>query len=267
MELQSLYLKKSQIEKIEWAKKLTTKTFWKRQFQVEATNRQKIFDLICGIFLPALCCFLDPIIFRSVGAGGSLFGGIRPFAYTLSFVSIMALLAFILWGEKLKWLNGFLSGLFCVGAFISFGIGILILPLSLLGLFVLSGALGFTPLLAGFVYLRNAVRAYKTSKSTVETKLLFNSIALSSILSIALPVFVNLRIDRGLETMGSGDVQTINATAQRFKYIAPLVNFDSLVRCPNRYDKADKNRKEAVERAYKELTGEDISVAALRLAN
>jgi hypothetical protein len=254
MKIQTLELNAFQVEKIEEMKieKIEEKkTFWKRQFQAEATPNQNVFDGIFGIVLPVICFFFDPIVFRGYGA---YLGDIKPFAYLLSFVSIMALLAFLLWGGKLKWLNGFLSGLFAIGAIISTGIGLALLPISLIGLVVLIGALGLTPLFTGFVYGRNAVRAFKTAKSLLGTKLLINMTILSAILSFTIPEVLNVKVQKGLKTIETGDVQTINRTAKKLKFFAPFVNLGSIEDAYRR-ENSDDERKAALASAYKEISG------------
>lgn len=233
--------------------------FWKRQFQTEATKKQKIFDWIFGVILPVVCCYFDPHVFKTTmwGMNGAILGEIKPFAYILSFVSIMMLLMFLLWGEKLKWFNGFLCGLFSIGALISLSVGILLFPFSLLGLIILIGALGFTPLFASFVYFRNAIRAYEFSLPILSKSVLINSLILSAILSFVLPYLINLKIQHGLEIMINGDVDTIRAMTQKFKYIAPIVNFEPLAR-KHSYISLTAEQKEALAESYKELTGEDI---------
>jgi hypothetical protein len=192
MEFQTLGLNDTEINKVE-----SKLGFWKRQFQSEATAKQKTFDGVFGVVLPALCFLFDPFVFRGSGA---LLGAYKPFAYLLSYVSIMGLLAFVLWGEKLKWFNGFLVGLFAVGALISTGIGLVLLPFSLFGLMILIGAMGFTPLFTGFVLWRSAVRAFKISRPGLGTKLLVNMMILSAVLSFTIPEIINVKLHQGLKT-------------------------------------------------------------------
>ncbi len=233
--------------------------FWKRQFQAEFTTKQKTFDWTFGIILPVICCFFDPIVFRSTGFGENLLGDFKPFAYILSFVSIMSLLAFMLWGRRLQWLNGFLSGLFAIGAIISLGVGVVLLPISLMGLVILIGALGFTPLFAAFVYWRNAVRAYKNAYPVLGRNLLLRAMVLSAMFSFITPGIINIKIHQALETMKNGDAQTIVRTLKRLKYVAPLVDFYTLSR-KLRQNNAIKNNDErqAVTDSYRELTGRNL---------
>jgi hypothetical protein len=90
-----------------------------------------------------------------------------------------------------------LSGLFFLASIISLAIGIVLFPFSLLGLIVLIGALGFTPLFTAFVYLRNAIRSYETAAFLMNAKVLRNSAMLSLVLSFCLPYVFNIQIAHG----------------------------------------------------------------------
>lgn len=257
MGLQSLYLKESQIEEIEHDKELVTKSFWQRQFQVKLTNKQKIFDWVFGVILPVICFVADPFLFKGYGLGkGALLGTIKPFAYLLSFILVMTLSANLIWGEKLKLLKPFLSGLFAVGAVISFAIGIILLPFSFLGLMMLIGVLGFTPLFSGFVYLRNSVLCFNPANLDFRKQSLVGAFVLSAVLSITVPMLINVEIQRSLVAMKNGDVNTIHENEKRLKYVSPLVNFDALgghyCASPN----SDEHK--ALAEIYEKYTGEDI---------
>ena len=105
--------------------------------------------------------------------------------------------AWLIWGEKLKWLNAFLAGLFIVGSFISFGIGIIMFPISLIGLFFyFIGALGFTPLFSAIVFLRNSIRAYRAAKPFLEKKILVYSFLLSALFSAVIPSVINVEVNK-----------------------------------------------------------------------
>lgn len=234
--------------------------FWRRQFQTKSTEPQKTFDWLLGVIFPVACFVFDPMVFKGNMLGTAFLGQIKPFAYVLSFVSVMAMAAWLVWGKKLKWLNGFLAGLFAVGGLISLGIGIVLLPYSLLGLAMLIGVLGFTPLLTSIVFMRNALRAFYSAKPFLKTKTLIHVFALSAILSAVVPYVLNIQIKNALDEMTRGDAQTIRANAQKLKYVAPLVNPDVLTL---RYHHSATNEKEmekmkAIAEAHQLLTGEDI---------
>ncbi|HLM00111.1 MAG TPA: hypothetical protein VK400_03585, partial [Pyrinomonadaceae bacterium] len=201
----------------------------------------------------------DPIVFKGGFGGSALLGVFKPFAYVLSFVSVMAMAAWLIWGAKLKWLNGFLAGLFAVGGVISLAVGIVLLPLSLLGLLLLIGILGFTPLFTSIVFLRNAARSFHAAKPFLERGVLINSLMLSAVLSLALPAVLNIQVKRALDEMINGDAQAVSAQAGKLKYVAPLVDFSDLgVRYAARKNNMDEEKRAAFAAAYKELTGVDV---------
>lgn len=201
------------------------KGFWRRQFQKDSTVSQKRFDWAFGVVLPIVCFAFDPIVFKG---GAAELGFAKPFAYILSFSLIMATSAWLIWGEKLKWLNAFLAGLFAVGAGISLIIGISLLPLSLIGLIIVIGILGFTPLFTALVYLRSAIRAFHSAKPFLEKRVLRYSFVLAAIFSFVIPYVINVEIKKSMVAMLNGDAQTIRSNAQKLKYVAPITNFDLL---------------------------------------
>lgn len=253
MKLQSLNLAENQMQKMKTS-------FWQRQFQAEPTDGQKSFDTMFGIVLPIVCFFFDPIVFRTGGFGGALAGEYKPFAYLLSFVSIMALLAFKLWGEKLKWLNGLLSGLFAAGATVSLIVGIVLFPFSIMGLIIFIGILGFTPLFTAFVYWRNAVRAHKTALPILGRALSARMMILAALFSLTIPAVLNANIQKQLEIMKTGNAQEIRRAAQNLKYVAPLADFSSLRNNFGEYDSngnwIENEESRAFAESRKMLTGE-----------
>lgn len=238
--------------------------FWRRQFQAQATEKQRIFDWLFGVIFPVACFVFDPIVFKGGFNGSAELGHIKPFAYVLSFVSVMWMAAWLVWGARLKWLNGFTAGVFVVGGLISFGIGIVLLPISLLGLIIIVGILGFTPLVTAIVFLRNARRAFGAAKPFLEPKTLIHAFALSAIFSAVVPYVLNVGVKNSLDRMvsGSSDAATIRSEARALKLVAPVVNFDPLVR---RYRNVwDEETRTTLAETYRELTGENIQNKAMR---
>lgn len=169
---------------------LKTIGFWKRQFQLDATHKQKVFDWFFGVGMPLVCVIADQRMF----SGGSIFGVYKPFAYMLSFASIVMMIGFLFLGEKLEKFNAVLAGLFGFGSLVSLGVGLLMLPISVIGLVILIGALGFIPLFAAFVYARNAVRAFRFASIRMDYILLTHVWFLSALLSFTIPWVVNAEI-------------------------------------------------------------------------
>ena len=164
-------------------------TFWRRQFQQDPTPKQKSFDWAYGVGIPLVCVAADPIVFTEYGVLETY----RPFAHTLSAASILAMAAWLLWGEKLKWLAAPLAGLFIAGSFVSLIVGLRLLPLSLVGLFFVIGFLGLTPLFSAIVYLRNGVRAFRSAKLFVEPRVVVQAGLLAALFGLVIPYVINAR--------------------------------------------------------------------------
>lgn len=233
--------------------------FWERRFGTGPAHSQRTFDWVFGVIMPLVCFVFDPFIFTSRWER-SLLGGIRPFAYILSYVSIMALIAWFLLGKRLKWLNAFLAGLFGVGAVISFALGILLLPFSLFGLLLVIGILGFTPFFSGTVYLRNAVWAFRAAGPFMEKRTVILSFMLGAVLSIAVPWTVNAHIKREFDRMQTGNAEEIRAAASRLWYVKPLIDVSPLAIQYHRPsgEGLGPERAQALAEAYRELSGKDI---------
>jgi hypothetical protein len=178
------------------------KGFWRRQFGPTETHAQRKFDWMFGVFFPVICFAFDPIVFNGgfEGNGDSLLSGIKPFVYLLSYTSIISMIAWLLFGRKLKWLSGVLAGLFAVGGVTSLALGIVLFPFSLIGLLLVIGALGFTPLLTSIAFLRNSARAYRSAKQFFEPTLLKNIFAVSALFSAVIPYVFQVEIRKGLAT-------------------------------------------------------------------
>ncbi len=136
--------------------------FWRRQFQSNPTFAQRKFDWLVGVILPVICFAFDPIVFKTEGG---LLNDYSTFANLGSYVAVMSMMAWLLWGKGLASLTALVAGLFFSAAIVSFAIGIFLFPFSLIGLIVIVGALGFVPFFLSFSLLRNSVRAYRSAES------------------------------------------------------------------------------------------------------
>jgi hypothetical protein len=164
--------------------------FWKPQFLPTPTKKQIRFDWTCGVGVPLICAAADPIVFTRNG----VLAEYTVFAYTLSATSIMAMTAWLLWGEKLRWLGAPLGGLFIAGSFVSFVVGVILLPFSLMGMFYLIGFLGFTPLVSALVYLRNGLRALNVSAQSLDDGLVWRAAILTAMLALIIPYVANANL-------------------------------------------------------------------------
>ena len=169
--------------------------FWKRQFLQTPTKKQTRFDWAYGVGIPLLCAAADPIVFTQDG----ILGEYKVFAHMLSATSIMAMAAWLLWGQRLGWLAAPLGGLFIAGSFVSFVVGVLLLPYSFFGMFFMIGFLGFTPLFSGLVYLRNGLRALNASSAHLDENSVWRAAVLTAMLALVIPYVANANFSPGAD--------------------------------------------------------------------
>jgi len=162
--------------------------FWRRQFQQQPTKKQTVFDWSYGVVIPLICVAADPIVFTEQG----LMEAYRPFAYLISSASILAMVAWLLWGQRLRWLAAPLAGFFIAGSIVSLVVGALLFPYSVIGLFFLIGFLGFTPIFSALVFLRNGIRALRTSSSFLEPRVVWQSAVLAAMFGLVIPYVINI---------------------------------------------------------------------------
>ena len=238
--------------------------FWSRQFSNEVTTTQLIFDVVFGVVAPFLCFVFDPIVFNN-GFGGTPFSpDLAPFKVLVYFFSGLAIITLSLWlilrGRNDR-LNAVIAGVLLSGAFFCVLIGVLILPLSLLGLMVLVGIFGFTPFLVAFVYLRNGVRALNTSKPLLDQAQLASSLLLGAILIIGPSVIAHRQVNRivrqSMNDLLTGDAHAAESATERLRYFSWAADLDQVVW--RHSVERDQTRKATLEKAYREITGNDIT--------
>ncbi|HVF29995.1 MAG TPA: hypothetical protein VNA22_03450 [Pyrinomonadaceae bacterium] len=227
-------------------------SFWKRQFEIETTEAQRSFDWVYGVWVPLLCVVADPIVFRN----GGILGNYRPFAYLLSSVSIVSMVAWLLWGKRVGWLGAPIGGLFIAGSFISLIVGVTLLPYSVFGLLIAIGFLGFTPLFSALVYLRNGIRALNASGMALEKRVVWQSAVLAGMLALIIPYIVNVQISRMVTKVVTGDVSTMRTESAKLRYVRPLVDAGAIQRRYYEAQNAGESQKmRELDRIHQELTG------------
>lgn len=236
------------------------KKFWARQFQEVPTETQKKFDWAFGVMLPIVCFYFDPIVFSGHSFGLPIFAGYKAFAYLMSFVAIMSMIAWLLWREKVKWLGAALAGVFAAGGIVSLCVGIRLFPISLIGALLIIGVFGFTPLIAGVIYLRNAVRVFRVAKLSLQKTLLVNTFLLTAIFTSVVPYVVNKEIASAMNTITESESADFESETRKLRLAAPLVNFEQLslyyFRASDQERSSEKMQRIAM--FYKEMTGEAI---------
>lgn len=239
--------------------------FWRRQFRRKVTRKQSIYDWIFGVALPLICVIGDPVVFKGAGLGkGALLSQFKPFAYLLSFFCITAMIGWLLCSHRLKGWAAAMSGLFISGGIVSFVMGTVMLPLSLLGAVFGIGLLGLTPFFSAITYLRNGKRAFWYARRSAGAFTL-QVVVLSCSAALVIPYVTNIYINSLINEMLAGDERTIRTNGEKLLRFGPLVNFDRLggqycrhPYVPEDVAKGEDPRHKVLAEIYEAGTGESI---------
>ena len=236
--------------------------FWKRQFSEPHTPGQMWFDLLVGCFLPLFCWQFDPIVFHSGEFGWPMLSRFQVVAVLVIAIGIASLGAWFAYRAVPSLLFGLLLG----GAVHAFLLGLVLLPISMFGLFFVIGILGFSPFFTAFAFWRNAYRAYQASRSQ---PLLFRiaGLCVGLLICVAIPwgtqAFANAQVAQGIQLIQRpepAEFEKGSAILQRYKW---AVSGAQLVEV---YQKeTDDRRRQQIAFVYRNLTATDIEHDIARL--
>jgi hypothetical protein len=239
----------------------STAGFWRKQFSSEVTSAQSNFDIWLGVIAPIVCFIIDPIVFTDdFSLVPRELTRYKIFVYLFSALSILILLLILTRKVRSGPLNAVIAGILLSGALLSLTIGIMILPLSVLGLLAFIGILGFTPFVTAFVYLRNGVRAVNRAKQRLAPPQLTAVMVLSAVLVVVPCLLLQQQIKRSVtQSMNDllrGDTQAAQSATKKLRYLGWTINLDEVVFAYSR--ETDATRKEFLANAYQEITGREI---------
>ena len=241
--------------------------FWRRQFRSEATSPQIAFDVAFGAVAPVLCYLCDPIVF-SGRLDTPLFPDYQGFAYILSGIQIVLLGVWLVLRPKHHVGTGMIAGALLGGAIFCLAMGVVLAPLSLIGLLFGIGVFGFTPFVTAFVYLRNSIRASRImpARPRFETGIVSTA---GFMLAVALPLTLSLAIHsaatNAVNDVIKGDAQRADFAARR---LIPLRYFAEaeLNKIPEAYlTEQDPQKREQLRTLYRQITGDDLELRAQML--
>jgi len=136
-------------------------SFWQRFWSAEPNPTLTRFDVLFGIIFPIGCLVFDPIVFRDLGpCSPAVLGRYQILAYVAVGIGEVTLVLWWLLGQWLAHLHGLIVGICLAGAVFASGVGLFLLPETVIGLMVIIGILGFVPFLTALVYGRLAYRLW-----------------------------------------------------------------------------------------------------------
>lgn len=179
--------------------------YLRRQFDGRMTGRQWTFDIFFGLVMPLFCLWADFFVFQSPGydTGSNAprtFLGMEPpatarpllwtythFAYVMTAAQIFLLLVWLLARQRTGPAAGILGGALISGSVVALLLGLFLFPFATVGLMLmLTGVLGYTPLLTSFVYYRQGTVAMRVAQARFG-RLATIALALAGSLAVAIP--------------------------------------------------------------------------------
>jgi hypothetical protein len=235
--------------------------FWDRQFAGPATARQTIFDWLFGIVMPVLCVIFDPAVFNSDGVMSLAFlHDVRLFGYLEIAIGTGALSYYLLRRKS----SLFLAGVLYADAIFSAVLGVLILPISVLGLLIVIGIFGFAPFLSAFVLWRSATRCRRDALAKLPEANRVRTPLLRMILGAALTLAVPAAMQITLSTVASHAMKTLltgkdddgRTAVHTLRVVRVAAHTDDLVDAFQ--ETTNQGERGRITRAYEQITGQAI---------
>jgi len=148
--------------------------------------------VLFAAILPAICFTFDPLVFKGVG----ILSEYRGFAWSLAGITIAASVATLALGPRFGAMNAAFAGLFLTSGLVSLLIGIALLPLSLIGTFMVIGLLGFTPLFSAVAMFRLSRRMIRNAEPHLEQASAVNVMMFTAFASFVMPYLFNLEFEK-----------------------------------------------------------------------
>ncbi|QEH34621.1 hypothetical protein OJF2_31620 [Aquisphaera giovannonii] len=228
--------------------------------------RWPVFAAFAGIYAPIVCLAVQAVLIpdeRFWLPGLGFINAFWIFSYGLMGLEMLLLLAWLAFGHRLGLWNGPASGALFAGALFSGVLGLVLLPVTVVGLPLLIGVLGFIPFITAGVYFANAAAAYHEAKAVMQGPRLMGSVLLGALLVFGVPgaaqTTVSLTVRAAIRGVAEGDP----AAMAKLRDWYGFAHRDRLVWAYTA--EQDITRKKRLADAYRSLTGHDIESRLARL--
>lgn len=215
------------------------------------------FAIAFGVVLPVVCLALDPIVFRSSDAllspiGSPVLGAYRVVGYSATVVGIASLLIWI----TLRRPAGVLAGSLAGGAAFALGLGLILLPFTLIGLFFIVGVLGLVPFGTAWVFVRSALAAWRAARHRAATGWAVVGFLVACGLPWALQAVTWSAVRSATERATSTDPGEAERGVKQLSRLRFVTDADELVWAFEREQDPDRRRRLAD--AYRRVTGGEL---------
>jgi hypothetical protein len=214
--------------------------------------------VVLGIVLPLICLAFDPIVL-SATFGQPILGSFKIGVYGFVALSMFALVAWLTIRRFPSLFCGFLLG-GCVFALL---LGIILLPMSVLGLLAIIGILGFSPFLTAATFWYCAMNARDVAGDRFKPVLAASAFFIFIALPIGTQVYTSHITENSIGMLVNGSDQSTERAIRRLEMLGPLFDADMLVW---RYYETDSEvARKRLASTYAQLTGDDIQDRLNRL--
>jgi len=172
-------------------------------FKGTSTVHKKVLALIGGVILPLSCLVLDPTVFKS----GFIYHGeapflawLQPFAYSFIILCSVALCMWLFGKIQNAKALATYAGVFATAMIGSLLLGLMMFPTSLLGLFLIIGALGFSPFLTSFVFLRAMRSTWRAARLGIGWRVAIGYFAGGMMATFLVPALFHFGFIRAMRT-------------------------------------------------------------------
>jgi hypothetical protein len=201
----------------------------------ERARRRPVLDVGFAVVLPPVLFVLDRTLdaLQRIEPGGLV--PRRPYTPLLALASVTVYAAWMATRRRPGWAHAVLAGPLVLGAAFAAGVGLLLLPYSLIGILAAGlGLLGFVPFVTAFAFGRAALIAYDAARPTLAVGprralavLAATCVAMGVVGAGRVAVLVERRATEVLAGERSGDAGRAE-TALRLLWIVPQVRLEFL---------------------------------------
>jgi hypothetical protein len=229
--------------------------------------RSTAFSIAFGIIAPIVCFALKPVLLP-----GDVFElpGLRfinifwIFGYGVIGLGIASLAIWLWRGPRLGAWCGIVAGDLLACALFAAGLGIVLLPFSVIGLFAIIGVLGFVPFLTAATFGGNAIRAFRHARRLMGEPKAWATMVLGAWLVVGVPgalqSWASLTVRQAMRDVARGEASGMARLRSWYRF----AHRDRLVWAYAA--ERDPVSKERLAGTYRELTGEDAEHRLLMLS-
>lgn len=213
-----------------------------------------------GIILPLMCIRYDPIVFSAnFFPTGPILGSYKIVGYGSIGLSMIALTFWL----PLRRFPSVFCGFLAAGCLFASVLGIVLLPISLLGLMLIIGILGFLPFITATTFWHCAAHARELAGNQFKPALAVAAFLLFLAIPLTTQACVWHITEQSLTILVHGPEKSTEQAVSRLKMLGRLIDSDLLV---TRYGETrSENGRKRIANAYTELTDGDIEDRLERL--